>query len=78
MPNQLLIEQISNSLNSIRPYLKDDGGDVEIVDVTEDFIVKVKLLGACSSCIQSEMTMKAGIETTIKQAFPQVKAVEAV
>ncbi len=71
-------EQIKNALNSIRPYLKADGGDVEFVDIDEDMIVRIRLLGNCKSCNISEMTMKAGIEAGIKSAVPQVKSVVEV
>lgn len=69
---------IENALDTVRPFLKADGGDVEVVDITQDNIVKVRLLGACEHCPTSKMTMKAGIEETIKKAVPQIKAVEAV
>jgi Fe-S cluster biogenesis protein NfuA len=62
----------------MRPYLKDDGGNVEIVEVTDDMIVKVRLIGTCSTCPQSYMTMNAGIETAVKQAVPEIKSVIAV
>ena len=71
-------EKIENALNSIRPYLKADGGDVEFVDVTPEMTVKLRLLGACSTCDISRITMKAGIEDTLIKAIPSIKAVEAV
>ena len=71
-------EKIENALNSIRPYLKADGGDVEFVDVTPEMNVKLRLLGACSTCDISRITMKAGIEDTLIKAIPSIKAVEAV
>jgi Fe-S cluster biogenesis protein NfuA len=73
-----LIQQIEASLDTMRPYLKDDGGNVEVVEITEDKVVKVRLLGACSTCPQSFMTMKAGIEEAIKRSVPGIKAVVAV
>jgi len=72
------LEKIEVALQSIRPYLQKDGGDVEIVELTEDKIVKVRLLGACVDCDMSAMTLKAGIEESIKSAVPEVVSVEAV
>lgn len=70
--------KIEDSLNKIRPALQRDGGNVELVDVTDDGIVKVKLLGACGTCPMSLMTLKGGIETRLKEDVPEVKLVEAV
>ncbi|MBF0517705.1 MAG: NifU family protein [Nitrospirae bacterium] len=71
-------EHVEFSLNQIRPALQRDGGNVELVDVTADGIVKVKLVGACGSCPMSMMTLKGGIEAQLKRDLPGVKAVEAV
>jgi Fe-S cluster biogenesis protein NfuA len=71
-------EKIEEALNSIRPYLEADGGNVQLVEITEDNVVLVELHGACKSCSMSSMTMKAGIEETIKRAVPQIIRVEAV
>jgi len=71
-------ERIEEALKSIRPYLEADGGNVELLDITEDNVVLVELQGACKSCGMSTMTMKAGIEETIKRAVPEVTKVEAV
>ena len=73
-----LWDKVDASLDSIRPYLEKDGGNVEIVEITDNMIVRLKLLGACESCPQSFMTMKTGIEESIKRDVPQVKAIEAV
>lgn len=62
----------------MRPFLQADGGDVELVDVTEEMEVQLKLLGNCSSCNMSHMTMRAGIENGLKSAIPQIKRVTAV
>ncbi|MBF0464700.1 MAG: NifU family protein [Nitrospirae bacterium] len=70
--------QVENTLNAIRPMLNRDGGDVQLIDVTSDGIVKVKLVGACGSCPMSMMTLKGGIEAKLKADIPEVKAVEAV
>lgn len=73
-----LLQKVEASLDTMRPYLADDGGNVEVIEITPDNVVRVKLLGACSTCPQSFMTMKAGIENAIRQAVPQIKAVVAV
>lgn len=74
----LLLQKIEDALEQIRPYLQADGGDVSIIEVTADMVVKLELLGACKSCAMSTMTMKAGIEEAIKRAVPGIKGVEAV
>jgi len=71
-------EKVQAALEKIRPMLQADGGDVELVDVSEDGIVQVRLQGACSGCPMSQMTLKNGVERIIKQEVPEVKAVEAV
>lgn len=73
-----LTAQIDAALDKIRPYLETDGGNVKILEVTDDHVVKLELLGACGSCPMSTMTLKAGVEEAIKRAVPQIKAVEAV
>jgi len=70
--------EIQKALNNIRPYLQADNGDVELVEVTEDGVVKVKLLGACEICPLSVMTLRAGIERAIMREVPAVKRIEAV
>ncbi|MBL7899822.1 MAG: NifU family protein [Crocinitomicaceae bacterium] len=71
-------QKIEDALQSIRPFLQKDGGDVELVEVTKDNVVKVRLLGACETCSMSVMTLKAGIEEAVRNAMPDVKAVESV
>ncbi|KPK30188.1 MAG: nitrogen fixation protein NifU [Nitrospira bacterium SG8_35_1] len=71
-------EKIEEVLGRVRPMLQRDGGDVELVDVQDDGIVKVRLTGACSGCPMSTMTLKNAIEDTIKKEVPEVKAVEQV
>jgi Fe-S cluster biogenesis protein NfuA len=73
-----LKEKVEAALNKIRPMLQADGGNVELVEVTPDGVVKVKLTGACGGCPMSQMTLKAGIEKTIKENVPEVKEVIAV
>ncbi len=71
-------EEIEKILDEVRPALRFDGGDVELVDITEDGVVLVRLVGACSGCGMSVLTLKAGIERAIKQKFPEVKEVKDV
>jgi Fe-S cluster biogenesis protein NfuA len=71
-------EQVETVLNKIKPTLQADGGDVELVEVTEDGVIKVRLKGACGSCPMSQMTLKMGIERLIKKEIPSVKEVIAV
>lgn len=71
-------EKVAEVLNEIRPALQADGGDVELIDVSDDGIVKVKLTGACAGCPMSTMTLKMSIEKRLKEKVPAVKAVEQV
>ncbi len=71
-------EDVQKAIEEIRPHLKADGGDVELVDVTEDGVVKVKLLGACEGCPMREMTLTQGITRLIKKRVPKIKEVQAV
>ncbi len=71
-------EKVEIALNSMRPFLQADGGDVELVDITEDMEVQLRLTGNCSSCNISHITMKAGIENGIKSAIPEITRVVAV
>lgn len=73
-----IIDKIELALNSMRPFLQADGGDVELVEVTNEMEVRLKLTGNCSSCEMSHMTMKAGIENGLKNAIPQINRVVAV
>jgi Fe-S cluster biogenesis protein NfuA len=73
-----LTEQVEQALETIRPYLIADGGDVAIDEITEDNVVKLKLLGNCGSCKMSFMTMKAGIEQAIMKSVPQITSVVAI
>ena len=70
--------KITGAFDEIRPHLHADGGDVELVDITDDYRVLIKLIGACSDCSMSGMTVKAGIEQAIKNALPFIVSVEAV
>ncbi len=71
-------EEIEAVLDEIRPALRFDGGDVELVDVQEDGIILVRMIGACSGCGMSLLTLKAGIEKALKNRFPQIKEVKDI
>ncbi len=73
-----LLVRINEAITNIRPYLEADGGDVKVLDIDEDYVVSVELLGACEACPMSPMTMKAGIEEAIKRVAPEVRAIKAV
>lgn len=73
-----MIARVDEALNDVRPHLKVDGGNVEVVDITDKNIVKIKWLGTCETCSMSMMTMKAGIEETLRGKIPEVSGVEAV
>ena len=70
--------KINASLDQLRPFLHADGGDMELVEITDDGIVMVRLLGACSDCSMSLMTLKAGLEEAVLKVAPEIKGVEAV
>lgn len=74
----MLKEKVEKALSQIRPALQADGGDVELVEVTEKGVVKVRLTGACGCCPMSTYTLKLGIEQRLKEAVPEVKEVEQV
>ena len=73
-----LILQVDSALDEIRPFLKVDGGNIEVVDITDDMIVQVKWIGNCEMCNMSTMTMRAGIEQAIKGLVPEIESVEAL
>jgi Fe-S cluster biogenesis protein NfuA len=70
--------QIEEALDNIRPYLEADGGNVRVIDLTEDMVLKLELLGNCGSCPMSTMTLKAGVEEAIKKVIPEIKKVVAI
>ena len=74
----LIEKKVQNALSQIRPYLQQDGGDVEYVDMTNEGVVMVRLQGHCGSCPHAMQTLKQGIETAIKKVIPEVKSVERV
>lgn len=75
---QNLNERIEAALDTVRPHLRVDGGDVELVEVTSDMHVKIRWMGMCQSCSMSEMTLRAGIQAAIKGKIPEILSVEAV
>ena len=75
---EVTIFKVNQAIDQLRPYLQEDGGDMEFVELTEDAIVRVKLLGSCSDCSMSHMTMRAGLEEALKMAAPEVNSVEAI
>ncbi|HYG38063.1 MAG TPA: NifU family protein [Cytophagales bacterium] len=75
---EALLDRVESALDSIRPYLEADGGNVKILEITDQNVLKLELLGACGSCPMSSMTLKAGVEDAIKRAVPEISSVEAV
>ena len=73
-----LQKRIEKALNEIRPYLKNDGGDISLVSITKTNIVEVKLHGSCVDCSVNQMTLKVGVEQTIKKYAPEVKSVVSI
>ncbi|QHL88894.1 NifU family protein [Nibribacter ruber] len=76
--NEILLLQVEQALDTIRPYLKTDGGDVKVLEISEEKIVQIELVGACGSCPMSAMTFKGGVEQAIMKAVPEIKGVVAV
>jgi Fe-S cluster biogenesis protein NfuA len=68
-------ERVIKALNRVRPYLQNDGGDIDLIEITEDLTVKVRLTGACHGCPYSMQTLKAGVEQAIIQEVPEIKKV---
>jgi Fe-S cluster biogenesis protein NfuA len=73
-----LTVKINEALEQLRPFLNADGGDMELVEITDDAIVRVRLMGACSDCSMSLMTLKAGLEEAVKKVAPEIQSVEAI
>jgi len=71
-------ERVEQVIEGIRPYLQADGGDIELVDVTEDNVVRVRLKGACSGCPGAVMTLQMGVERILREKIPEIKAVKSV
>lgn len=75
---EALVARIEDALESVRPYLMADGGDVRLHELTDDLVVRLELLGSCQSCPMSAMTFKAGLEESIRRSVPEISKVEAV
>lgn len=73
-----LDQKVRNVIEQVRPYLQADGGDIKFIEITDDYIVNVKLVGACGSCAFSTMTLKNGVEATLKKVLPEIKEVVAI
>ena len=73
--DEKILNKIQKALDEIRPFLEADGGDINFIELTDNWVVKVKLIGACSSCNISMMTLKNGVEMAVKRAVPEVKEV---
>ena len=71
----IIREKVVNALNRVRPYLQNDGGDIDLIDITDEMIVKVKLTGACHGCPYAMQTLKAGVEQAIIQEVPEIRQV---
>ncbi|MDE6106121.1 MAG: NifU family protein [Bacteroidales bacterium] len=73
-----ITEKVRALIEQLRPYLQADGGDIAFMEMTDDLVVKVRLHGACGSCPHMQMTLKQGVEATLKKAIPEIKSVEAI
>ena len=73
-----LLQEVEEALESIRPYLQGDGGNITLLDITDDFVVKVRLEGSCHGCHLSMQTLKGGVEMVVKKSVPQIVEVVAV
>ena len=78
MDIQEIQKKVLKTLEDIRPYLQADGGDINLIEITDDLTVKVELLGACDGCAYSQQTLKAGVEAGIRKVIPEIKEVVAV
>jgi Fe-S cluster biogenesis protein NfuA len=78
IPQQELFDRVNHALDEIRPHLAVDGGNIELVEITDDLIVRIKWIGNCEHCSMSAMTMKAGVEQAIKSRLPEIQSVEAI
>jgi Fe-S cluster biogenesis protein NfuA len=73
-----LQQRIQSTLDELRPYLEADGGDIRLVEITDNLVVRIELLGACADCSMINMTLKGGVESALKKAAPEVMAIEAI
>ena len=75
MSTKDLLEKVEEALDEIRPFLQNDGGNINLIGIENESVVKVQLIGACSSCTVNQMTLKSGVEMTIKKYAPQIQSV---
>lgn len=73
-----ILDKVETAIQQLRPFLEADGGDMELIEISDEMIVKVRLIGACSSCSMSPMTLKAGLEENLKSIVPEIKGVESI
>ncbi len=78
LKSEELVQRIESSLDNIRPYLEADGGNVRILEITKDNVVKLEFLGNCGNCPMSTMTFKAGVEEAIRRSVPEIQSIEVV
>ncbi len=78
MKKEDLNERIEASLDNIRPYLEADGGNVKIMEITKDNVLRLEFVGNCGSCPMSTMTFRAGVEEAIRRSVPEIKSIEVV
>jgi Fe-S cluster biogenesis protein NfuA len=76
--DQTIKERVEDIISQIRPHLQADGGDIQLVEITDENVVRVELRGACGSCPHSKITLKQGVEATLKRFIPEVKSVEDI
>ena len=75
MSSKDLLENVEKALDEIRPFLQNDGGNINLIGIENETVVKVQLIGACSTCTVNQMTLKSGVEMTIKKYAPQIQSV---
>jgi Fe-S cluster biogenesis protein NfuA len=78
MKNDEMLQKVKKIIDQLRPFLQSDGGDIEVIEITNENVVKVKLIGACSDCPFSLQTLKAGVEQALRKEIPEIKEVVAV
>ena len=78
MTPQDLLHRVESTLDELRHYLKADGGDIRLVEITPELVARIELLGACADCSMINMTMKGGVESALKKAAPELTAIEAI
>ncbi len=78
MKKEEILIRVEQALTTLRPHLETDGGNIEVVELTDDMILRFKWLGSCETCSINTMTLKGGVEHTIKSFVPEIKAIEAI